>query len=85
MVGVHTLLLCGMLPPGLVQYSILVELPSSFLSICVVSGHVVHPYSSIYMTAAWKKLYFILSDRFDFHMSDSLSIAVHDFASCMLM
>ena len=41
--------------------SILVLLPSSFFSICLVSIHVVHPYSSINMTAAWKKLHFILS------------------------
>ena len=44
---------------------------------------VVHPYSSIDMTAAWKKLHFILSVRSDFHMIDSLSIAVHDFVSCV--
>ena len=31
-------------------------------------------------TAAWKKNYFILSDRSGFHMTDSLSIAVHAFA-----
>ena len=37
------------------------------------------PLSSIDTTAAWKKLRFILSARFDFHMIDSLSIAVHDF------
>ena len=38
-----------------------------------------HPYSSIDSTAAWKKLHFILSVRSDFHMIDSLSIAVHAF------
>ena len=39
-------------------------------------------YIYIYMdtTAAWKKNYFILSDRSGFHMTDSLSIAVHAFA-----
>ena len=37
----------------------------------------VHPYSSIDTTAAWKKLRFILSVGSDFHMTDSLSIAVH--------
>ena len=42
-----------------------------------------HPYSSI-DTAAWKKL-FILSDRSDFHMTNSLLIAVHAFASRILM
>ena len=51
----------------------------------LVSIHVVHSYSSINMTAAWKKLCFVLSVRSDFHMTDSLSIAVHAFASCVLM
>ena len=45
----------------------------------------VHPYSSIDMTAAWKKLRFILSDRSDFHMTDSLLIAVQAFASHVLI
>ena len=36
-----------------------------------------HPYSSNDTTAAWKKLRFILSVRSDFHMIESLSIAVH--------
>ena len=59
--------------------SILVQLPSSFFSICAVSVHVVHPYSRIDMTAAWKKLRFILLNRFYFHMTDDLSIAVQFF------
>ena len=46
-----------------------------------VSVQVVHPYSSIDTTAAWKKLRFILSLRSDFHMIDSLSITVHAFVS----
>ena len=46
---------------------------------------VVHPYSSIDTTAAWKKLHFILSVRSDFHMIDSLSIAVHAFVSRVSM
>ena len=46
---------------------------------------VVHPYSSINLTAAWKKLRFILSVRFDFHMIESLSIAVHAFVSRVSM
>ena len=37
------------------------------------------------MTAAWKTLRFILSVISDFHMTDSLSIAVHAFASRLLM
>ena len=59
--------------------SILVLLPSSFFSRGLISVQVVHPYSSIDTTAAWKKPRFILSVRFDFHMIDSLSIAVHAF------
>ena len=60
--------------------SILVLLSSSCFSIRLVSVHMVHPYSSIGMTAAWKKLRFILSVRSDFHMTDSLSIALDAFA-----
>ena len=59
----------------------LAYLPSSFFSICFVSVHVVHPYSSIDTTATWKKLRFILSVRSNFHMTDSLSDAVHAFVS----
>ena len=40
--------------------SFLVQLMSRFLSLCLVSVHVVHPYSSIDTTVAWKKLHFIL-------------------------
>ena len=65
--------------------SILVQLPSSFFSSLLVSVQVVHPYSSINTTAAWKKLRFILSVRSDFHMIDSLSIAVHAFISRVSM
>ena len=57
--------------------SILEQLLSSFFFICLVSIHMVHPYCSIDPTAAWKKLHFILWVRFDFHMTNSLSIAVH--------
>ena len=60
--------------------SILVQFLSSFFSICLASVHVVHPYSRIDTIAAWKKLSFILSDRFDFHVIDNLSIASHAFA-----
>ena len=65
--------------------SILVYLSSSFFFICLINIHVVHPYSNINMTAAWKELRFILSVRSDFHMTDILSIAVHVFASRVLM
>ena len=61
--------------------SILVLLPSSFFFSRLFSVQVVHPYSSIDTTAAWKKLRFILSVRSDFYMIDSLSIAVHSFVS----
>ena len=44
-----------------IDHSILVQLPSSFFSIRFVSVQVVHPYSSIDTTAAWKKLCFISS------------------------
>ena len=52
-----------------------------------------HIYIYIYMCVcvcvcvcvAWKKLRFILSDRSDFHMTDSQSIADHAFAGCVLM
>ena len=65
--------------------SIFVWLPSSFFSNRLVSVHVVHPYSSIDATAAWKKLHFILSVRSDFHMIDCLSLDVHAFVSCVSM
>ena len=51
----------------------------------LVSVQVVHPYSSIDTTAAWKKLRFILSVRSDFDMIESLSIAVHAFVSRVSM
>ena len=44
-----------------------------------------HPYSSIDIIAAWKKLRFILSVRSDFYMTDILLIAVHVFASRVLI
>ena len=43
------------------------------------------PYSSIDATAAWKKLRFILSVRSDFHIIDSLLIAVHAFVNLVSM
>ena len=44
-----------------------------------------HPYSSIGVTAAWKKLRFIFSVRSDFHIVDSLLIAVHAFVNLVSM
>ena len=58
---------------------------SIFFSSRLVSVQVVHPNCSIDMTAAWKKLRFILSVRSDFHMIDNLSIAVHAFVSSVSM
>ena len=40
---------------------------------------------SIDTTAAWKKLRFILSVRSDVHITERLSLAVHAFASRVLM
>ena len=68
----------------MIARSILVQLPSRFFSIRFISVHVVHPYSSIDTTAAWKKS-MILSDRLDFHMIDILSVAVHTFTRHVLM
>ena len=44
-----------------------------------------HPYSSIDATAALKKLRFILSVRSDFHIIDSLLIAVLAFVNLVSM
>ena len=44
-----------------------------------------HSYSSIDMTAVGKKLRFSLSDKSDFEMINSQSIAVHAFARCVLV
>ena len=45
-----------------------------------------YAYSSIDTTAVWKKkLRLILSDWSDFYMTDTQSIAVHAFASLLLM
>ena len=66
--------------------SILVQLPSIFLFIYLVSIHVgVHPFSSSDTTVAWKRLQFILSDRSDFPMTNSLLIAVQAWVSHVLI
>ena len=69
----------------IIARSICAQLPSSFFSIRLVSVHVVHPYSSMDTTTAWRKLRFILSYWSDFHMTDNLSIADYAFASRILM
>ena len=68
-----------------IAHSIFVKLPSNFFSIHLVSIQVMYLYSNMDMSAAWKKFDFISSDRSDFHITDSLSIAVHAFASRILM
>ena len=50
----------------------------------LVRIHVVHPYSRTDTTAACKKLHFISSDRSNFHVTDSLSIADYTFSSRLL-
>ena len=65
--------------------SIFMQSPSSFFSLCSVNILVVHPYSRINTTAAWKKLCFILSDQSNFLLIGNLSIAVHAFTSHLLM
>ena len=64
-----------------IAHSILV---SNLFSIHFVSVHVVNPYSNVDTTTAWQKFRFNLSNRPDFHIIDSLSIAVHAFARHVL-
>ena len=67
-------------------HSFLMQWLSGFFPIRLVSLYVEHPYSSIDTTADWKKkLPFILSCRSELQFIDSLSIAVHAFASCVLV
>ena len=71
-------------------YSVLltaiVQLLSFFFSIRLVSVHVVCIHITVSTRpSAWKKLRFILSVRSNFHMTSSLSIAVHAFVSCLLI
>ena len=58
---------------------------SSFLSIRLDSIPVVYPNSGINTTATPKKMRFILLDKSDFCMIDNISIAVHMFASRILL
>ena len=68
-----------------IAYINLVQSPSSFFYLRLASVHVVHPYSRIDKTSAWKKLHFILWDRSDFHVIDNPWIAIHAFTRCMLI
>ena len=65
--------------------NILVQIPFSFFSICLVSIHVLHPYSRIDTTIAWKKLHFILLGSSNFYMINNLLITVNAFARRILM
>ena len=58
--------------------------PSSLFFMHFVGIHVMYPYSSIDTATAWEKSCFILSERSNFDMIDSLSIAFHVFARHML-
>ena len=60
------------------------EITSTILSMHFVSVRVVEPYRSTDTATAWKKPRIILAELSDFYMTDSLSIAVHDFARRML-
>ena len=83
------LLLSRVLPPWLVQYSshhscvIAVKL---FLNTCIKRpcGASEQQYPNVYCLEK-SAFYFILSVSYDFCMSDNLSIAVHEFASRVLM
>ena len=79
--------LVGCCPQDLfnIVLNILVSLLSCFFFSRLVCVQVVHPYSNIDTTAAWKKLLFILSVRSDFNMIKSLSIAVNAFVSRVSM
>ena len=66
-------------------YSILVQLPSSLFFMLFVRVYVLHPYCSMNTTTDSKKLRFISSDRSDFHMTYSQSIADDIFARRVLM
>ena len=75
---------CCLLDLFNIARSVLVQFPSNFFSIHFVSIHVVHPYSSINTTTPKKKSHFILLETSDFHMIDTLSIAVNGFTRHIL-
>ena len=66
-----------------IAYSICVQFPFSFFSICFVTVHV-DPYSSTDTTTAWKKFHLNLSDRSDFHITHCQLLAAHAFTKCIL-
>ena len=61
------------------MHSILILFPTSFLFICTVRNHVVHPYSNMNTGTSLKKSCYTLSDKSDFHLIDNLSISVSTF------
>ena len=64
------------------------ELLPQFLSsffLCFVSVHIEHPYILYWHNCCLEKILFILLDRSDFHMINSLSITVHAFTRCILI
>ena len=63
----------------------LLKIACSIILQLLSSVHLVYSYSCINMTAAKKKLLFILLERCDSHMTNNLSLAVHAFTSHILM
>ena len=49
-----------------------------------VTVYVVHSYSCVDIATAWKKIFFILSDRSDFYMINNHPIASHALSGRML-
>ena len=64
--------------------SILMQFLSSFFHIRFVSINVLHLCNSTDTSSACEKSCFILLDKSDFHMVDSLSIAILAFVRCIL-
>ena len=81
----HCIVGCCFLDLLNIAHRILVQLPSSFFSICLISVQVVHLCYGMNAQPLLGKSCYILSYRSDFHMTDSLSIADHAFTSRKLM
>ena len=77
------LLFCGVVASRICLRRHIVFLCSSRLVFFSVRFVSIHPYSCTVTAITWKKSSFILSDKSDFHMIDSLSIVFHTFARCM--
>ena len=78
---------CRMLPPGLVQYSLQYSSAIAVKLFLHTLGQLPCDESiqQYWHDRIFEKMRFILSERFDFHMIDNLSKALHAFASCVLM